>query len=283
MDAHYQALQSAFPIATLVSQDKKSATISVEDNVNGYQISLLIHLGGGFPNQPPHFVLPYSNIVLPVVLSASSSPVHRSSVVEAVIRWDPTRPDLVEATQHGFRIAYLYWGKVTPPTVQMLTMALANENPRVLQELMSNPNKLDVFAYNHPMSNTMRSASQDTVQEIENLVEENTSLRHAMEQQQSRVSGLQSQLRSRLEELNSLEKNSLFASLCTPEAIKRTLRKDVVNLEVQSRQLSRDTLDTPVTNKRAFEDALEKFRENAKQIHLIQVKINEYDKQTGSQ
>lgn len=283
-DIHYQALQASFPVVSVLSRDAKSMNINVEDTVNGYQLALVVSLSNQFPRQAPRFSLPYNRISIPVnpstSSSASSSSGHRSlSVMEAFVRWDPTHPDLVEATRQGFRVSFLYWGKVVPPTVQMLTGALVNENPRVLQELISNPNKLELYAYQHPMASAMRSAGQDTLQEMENLVTENTNLHQQLDQQQSRVAALQAQLKSRVAELGGLERNGLFASLCTPEAMKLTLKKDVATMVEKSHQLARSALDIPSSNKRGLEDALELYRLNAKQIHLMKLKLAEYEKQ----
>eukprot|EP00796_Vickermania_ingenoplastis_P008360 gene8359-5854_t len=282
LQSHLQALQGAFPLTALVSQDARTMTISVEDNINGYQVGLIIRLSNEFPRQPPRMTLPYSGVQVPVLLHTEVPPTHRSTSYAASVPWDPARPDLIEATHRALRVAYLYWGKVAPPTVQMLTSALARENVRMLQDLANNPNKLDMYAYQHPMTNAMRSASQDTLQELENLVTANTGLRHSLGQQQSKVVALQEQLRSRLSELSGLEQNRLFASVCTPEAIKRTLSSDVATLEERSRQLLRVALDTPPSSKRPFEEAVEQYRNNAKELHLLQLKLTEYEKQVPS-
>lgn len=275
MEAHLYTIQTAFPLASVVGNDGFSISIHVEDIVNGYQLALLVEVDNNFPLHPPRFTLPYSQVMIPVHVSSMPS---TSTASEPFIRWDPQHPDLVEATRQGFRVSFLYWGKVVPPVVQILEGALAAENPAVLQMLVSNPNRLDLYVHNHPMSSALKSASHGTLEEIKALLEENRKLGESLVQQQKQVLLLQSQLESRVKEVDGLQKNAEFVSLCTPERVIQTMQNRIRQLEESSRPLSRSVLDTPAGNKRAFEEALEAFRSNARDLHLVKIKLNEFAK-----
>lgn len=289
-------LKSGFSNVVIFSQTSESVCFSVENYVNGCLLQLLVRMvlryesrEGVTPNwvAPPCFIVPYTNVEIPV--HEASTRCEHGATDPLYVRWDSSRPDLVDATHQAFLVCLLYWGKVAPPCVggvvqdlfryQINTARGSFEPLKEVDRLLQFPNELELFACQHPVVSEMRLAGEETLIEMKNTIEENEKLRGMIKSQQDNIVSLQLQLRNRLAELRGLEEDELFVALCTPEAILQTLKKDALRLEDTSRDLARSVMDTPTTNKRLFESALDRFKSNSVQMHLAKLKFIEYEKQ----
>lgn len=264
---HFNALQAAFPVVTIVSADR----LSVESLLNGYYLSLTIVADHSFPRSPPRFFLPFNRVEIPTVLSPCDSP--------HAVPWDPAVPDLVVATKGAFQLSLLYWGRLAPPTVPMLANQLSAENPAVLQAMLRDPGQLDAYVYRHSMCSAVRSASQDTVKEVQQLVKERNQVQDVLEKKETAVLALQEQLKARVLELESVKQDPLFRSMATPEAFRQSLTQDVSNADAECRLAARGVLQLPqASDKQTLENALDDFRSKAKRSHLVQLMLMEYEK-----
>lgn len=288
-------LRAAFSKVIVVSRSAEAVCIAVEDVLNGFPLELHVRIRftgddvqGGVVSQtePPCFSIPHTDVVIPVHKMSSRS--NSDSTAVLYVNWDSSCPDLVKATRQAFRVALMYWGKVIPPTgaiiLQDLLRSQANGvggfgSTGGIERLLHYPNELDLFVCQHPSKAAMRKEAEQTLDEMKKAIEENERLRVSIKGEQDAVVSLQSQLRNRLAEFRDLEQNDLFITLCTPEAVRQRLKKDVLRMDEVSRELARSALNTPSTNKRAFEESLERYRLNSVHLHLVKLKLTEYEKQ----
>lgn len=289
-------LKNGFANVTVSSRSLHSVCFAVEDYVNGVPFELWVRVDTGSQNResevhneviPPCFTIPYSSVEIPVQKASTRS--HSGAMAPLHVRWDSSRPDLVDATRQAFGICSLYWGNVVPPSVGAIMQELCHgglgsdgdtfEPSKRIERLLEFPNELELFTSKFPIKSEMRAAGEQTLKEVEKAVAENERLREMIKNEQEKVASLQLQLQNRLSEIRGLEQNELFVSLCTPEAVQQTLKKDVLRMEGMSRELARAALNTPTINKRAFESALDRYRSNSTQLHLVKLKLMEYEKQ----
>lgn len=287
-------LRAAFSNVIVVSRSPEALCIAVEDVLNGFPLELHVRVSfsgdnmqGGVRSQaePPSFSIPHTNVVIPVRKMSSRSSSDSTSVL--FVCWDSSCPDLVDATRQAFRVTLMYWGKVIPPTGSVILQDLLRSQANTvdgfgstggIERLAHCPNELELFVCHHPSKFAMRKEAEQTIEEMKKAVEENERLRVSIKSEQDAVVSLQSQLRDRLAELRDLEQNELLITLCTPEAVRQRLKKDVLTMEEVGRELARSALNTSTSNKRAFEESLERYRSNSVHLHLVKLKLMEYEK-----
>lgn len=268
-------LHKDFPSTSVVQESTQETLLKIDHRqpitaTTSYALSLFVRLLASFPSTPPTVTMPYCHHTVPI------TPPNVSPSELKAYEWDPKVSTLTQAVQNAFQNAADCWGSVEPPSMQGVMAQLSGETDRLLRDIVGNPNCLDAYCYQLPMVKSMREAGRQTVTEVERVANENTQLRPEVEDLQRRVQLLQQQLTQQVSQLQQLSQNKLLAAVCTPEALLRTLEKDIQAMSSECAETGRSALDAHGTNKGVFQDKLSQYKAQAKAMHMLDLKRISY-------
>lgn len=272
-------LHREFPSTVTVKETASELLLQVNHNIRissstEYGLSLYIKLLSTFPQTAPVATMPYTSKTVPI------TPPNISPSEVAAYQWDSQNSSLAEAVRNAFHNAADRWGPVAPPTMENVALQLSGETDRLLNDLVSNPNCLDAYCYQLPIVKQMREASRQTVSEVERVATENVKLRPVVEDLQADVRRLQTQLQQQVEALQKIGSTPLLTSVCTPEALVKTLESDVRTLNNECRSIGKAALAMYKTDKRGFQDQLEQYKAKSIQMHTLDMKARTFRAQT---
>lgn len=279
--AQLAELRKQFPSTSVVRESAQQTVLKVDhllriSPTTEYALSLFVALPSSFPKSAPQTTMPYCCHNVPI------TPPNINPSEAAAYQWDSTASTLVEAVRNAFQNAADCWGPVEPPSMRSVTLQLSGETDRLLRDLISNPNCLDAYCYQMPIIKQMREASRQTIGEIERVANENTQLRAEVEELEKKVEGIQQQLSDQVSQLQRLGQNRLLTSVCTPEALIRTLESDVRTMNAENMTVGKKALDAYKTDKSSFQDLLDQYKAKSKAMHMLDLKRISYRAQCAS-
>lgn len=279
--AQLAELRKQFPSTTVVTESAQETVLKVDhvlriSPTTEYALSLFVSLPSSFPKSAPKTTMPYCCHSIPI------TPPNINPSEAQAYQWESSASTLVEAVRNAFQNAADRWGPVEPPSMRGVTLQLSGETDRLLRDLVSNPNCLDAYCYQLPIVKQMREASRQTIGEIERVANENTLLRSEVETLEKKVEGMQHQLSDQVAQLQRLGQNRLLTSVCTPEALIRTLETDVRKMSGDCMAVGKKALDAYKTDKSSFQDLLEQYTAQSKAMHMLDLKRISYRAQCAA-
>lgn len=279
--AQLAELHKQFPSTTVVTETAQETVLKVDhvlriSPTTEYALSLFVSLPASFPKSAPKATMPYCCHSIPI------TPPNINPSEAQAYQWEGSASTLVEAVRNAFQNAADRWGPVEPPSMRSVTLQLSGETDRLLRDLVTNPNCLDAYCYQLPIVKQMREASRQTIGEIERVANENTLLRSEVETLERKVEGMQRQLSDQVAQLQRLGQNRLLSSVCTPEALIRTLEADVRKMSGDCMAAGKKTLDAYRTDRGSFQDSLEHYKAQSKAMHMLDLKRISYRAQCAS-
>jgi hypothetical protein len=279
--AQLAELRKQFPATSVVKESAQEMVLKVDHMLRispttEYALSLFVSLPSSFPKSAPKTTMPYCCHSIPI------TPPNINPSEAQAYQWDSSASTLVEAVRNAFQNAADRWGPVEPPSMRSVALQLSGETDRLLRDLVSNPNCLDAYCYQLPIVKQMREASRQTISEIERVANENTLLRSEVETLEKKVVGMQRQLSEQVSQLQQLGQNRLLASVCTPEALIRTLEADVRKMSGDCMTVGKKALDAYKNDKSTFQDLLEQYKTQSKAMHMLDLKRISYRAQCAS-
>lgn len=272
---HIANLKAAFPSTTVLNESSSETVVKVDHSIRlsvavEYELTLFIKLPSSFPKVPPTVTLPYCCSTVPI------TPPNMSPTEAEAFKWDANSSTLTEAVRNAFQNAADRWGPVQPPTMTSITLQLSGETDRLLHDLNTNHNCLDAYCYQLPLVKQMRESGKQSVAEVEKIANENVKLRPAVEALQREVESLQAQLQQHVSAFDAANKNKAFASVATPTALHNTLVEDVRKLNVETEQIRKELLACSGSEKKKFNELLERYNERCKLKNLVDLKRQAY-------
>ncbi|KAK7201016.1 Modifier of rudimentary (Mod(r)) protein [Novymonas esmeraldas] len=280
-NSQLEELRRQFPSTAVVTESAQETVLKVDhvlriSPTTEYTLSLYVTLPSLFPKVAPRATMPYCCHNVPI------TPPNINPSEAVAYQWSGTASTLVEAVRNAFQNAADCWGPVEPPSMHSVTLQLSGETDRLLRDLVVNPNCLDAYCYQLPIVKQMREASRQTVNEIERVASENTSLRSEVETLESKVEALQQRLGDQVAQLQRLGQNALLTSVCTPEALLKTLEEDVRTMSGDCMAVGRRALDAYRTDRAAFQDLLAQYKTQSKAMHMLDLKRISYRAQCAA-
>ncbi|KPI89103.1 hypothetical protein ABL78_1747 [Leptomonas seymouri] len=274
-------LRKQFPSTSVVTESAQETVLKVEhvlriSPTTEYALSLFVSLSPSFPKSAPKATMPYCCHSIPI------TPPNINPSEAQAYQWDSSASTLVEAVRNAFQNAADRWGPVEPPSMRSVVVQLSGETDRLLRDLASNPNCLDAYCYQLPIVKQMRETSRQTIDVIERVANENTLLRSEVETLKKKVEALQHQLGDQVSQLQRLGQNRLLTSVCTPEALIRTLETDVRTMSGECKAVGKKALDAYRTDKSSFQDLLELYKAQSKAMHMLDLKRISYRAQCAA-
>lgn len=276
-----EELRREFPSTSTVTESSQETVLKVDhvlriSPTTEYALSLYVTVPAAFPKSAPKATMPYCCHNVPI------TPPNINPSETQAYQWSSTASSLVEAVRNAFQNAADCWGPVEPPSMHGVTLQLSGETDRLLQDLAGNPNCLDAYCYQMPIVKQMREASRQTINEIERVASENTRLRGEVETLERQVEELQQRLGDQVTQLQRLGQNPLLTSVCTPEALLKTLEDDVRLMSGDCMALGKRALDAYKTDRGTFQDLLEQYKTQSKAMHMLDLKRLSYRAQCAS-
>ncbi|CCW68750.1 unnamed protein product [Phytomonas sp. Hart1] len=272
-NAHINELKNAFPQFKVVKESQSELIFAIEgsermEDRSSRSLTLLVSLSPTFPQSAPSIAMSY--LFFKVPMTKVDEPDSKTP------EWDPETSSLVECVRNAFNHLWVYWGTVSPPSMGSITEQLSRETDRLLVDLNENPNCLDAYCYQLPIMKQMREMSVRSVNELESLANANVALRTEVESLYNEVKTMQSELYGQMNELEEANQNKLIISVCTPEALVKTLEADLRKLHEKSRTIAKTTIDAYGDNKKNFQESFEVYRATCKKMHEIDLKLRAY-------
>ncbi|KAG5474622.1 hypothetical protein LSCM4_03795 [Leishmania orientalis] len=276
-----EELRRQFPSTSVVTESAQETVLKVDHVVRisltaEYALSLYVTLPSAFPKAAPRATMPYCCHNVPI------TPPYTNPSEASAYQWSSAASTLVEAVRNAFQNAADCWGPVEPPSMHGITLQLSGETNRLLQDLVTNPNCLDAYCYQLPIIKLMREASRQTISEIERVANENTRLRNEVETLEGQVKDLQQRLGEEVAHLQQLGQNRLLASVGTPEALIKTLEEDVRKMSSDCMAVGKRALDAYKSDKDGFQDLLEQYKAQSKEMHMLDLKRISYRAQCAA-
>ncbi|KAG5500382.1 hypothetical protein JKF63_03474 [Porcisia hertigi] len=280
-NAQLEELRRQFPLTSVVVESAEETVLKVDHALRispttEYALSLHVELPSTFPNAAPRATMPYCCHEVPI------TPPGLSPSEALAYQWSSTTSTLVEAVRNGFQNAADYWGPVEPPSMRSAALQLSGETDLLLRDLANNPSCLDAYCYQLPIVKSMREAGRQTVEEMERLAGESMTLRAEVETLETKVAELQQRLGERVSRLQQLGENRLLSSVCTPEALLKTLEGDVRRMSSACVAVGKRALDACRVGKSGFQDLLEQYRAQSKAMHMLDLKRISYRAQCAT-
>ncbi|EKG06366.1 hypothetical protein TCSYLVIO_002536 [Trypanosoma cruzi] len=269
MQPYVDELKSRFGNVTVIHNSSAETLLQVEHVIpdRGYAAVLCVTLGVHFPRTPP-IVTYFDGRKISLASPDGSAP----------DAWDPSKSKLVDAVGNAFANLANLWGSVVPPSMELLTSQLSSLSDSMLQDIVSNPNCLESYAYQLPFFKAIRDASCQTIDDIERVANENLKLQPVVENLRAELEGLQRSLEQNVQSMQKmLRATPLLNSIGTPESLAKTLATDVRTLDAQCEEIAKKILQLDcATDKLRFDNLLEEYREKAKERHFIDLKRRAY-------
>ncbi|ESL11971.1 hypothetical protein TRSC58_00270 [Trypanosoma rangeli SC58] len=262
-------LRRRFGNVTVLHQTASETFLQVEHVVpeRGYTEVLCVALGAKFPRAPP-IVTYFDGRAISIASSDSSTDGG----------WDSSTSKLADAVGNAFANLADLWGSVAPPSMESLLAQLGLLSDSMLQDIVSNPNCLESYAYQLPFFKAIRDAGGQTIDEIERVANENLKLQPVLDQLRDEVEELQRSLEQNAQSVQKvLQSTPLLNSISSPENLAKTLAADVKALDAQGEEIARRLLQVDyATDRRRFDELLEEYRQKAKERHVMDLKRRAY-------
>lgn len=270
LQSHLDELRRRFADVTVVHQTSSETRLQVEDAgpANGCTLTLCVTLDAMFPRSPPS-VTYFDGRRISIAATSDASP--QSA-------WDPTASRLADAVANAFSNLANLWGSVVPPSRDVLVAQLGSLSDLMLRDVISNQNCLESYAYQMPFSKALRTASEQTIDEIERVAKENMNLQPEIEKLRDEVRELQQRLAEAVERLQGLQESTpLLNSIGTPQNVAKTFAKHVKTLDKECEETAKKLLQVNcATEKRLFDNLLEEYTQKAKERHIMDLKRRAY-------
>ncbi|CAJ1029683.1 putative Modifier of rudimentary (Mod(r)) protein [Leishmania utingensis] len=270
-----EELRRQFPSTSVVTESAQETVLKVDHALRisptiEYALSLYVTLPSSFPKAAPKATMPYCCHNVPI------TPPNINPSEAIAYQWSVATSTLVEAVRNAFQNAADCWGPVEPPSLHSVTLQLSGETDRLLRDLVINPNCLDAYCYQLPIVKLMRKVSRQTMSEIERVANENTTLRNEVETLEAKVKGLQQRIGEQVSQLQQLGQNPLLTSVGTPEALIKTLEDDVRKMSRDCMALGKRAMDAYKVDKGDFQDLLDQYKAQSKEMHMLDLKRISY-------
>ncbi|ORC89752.1 uncharacterized protein TM35_000112860 [Trypanosoma theileri] len=269
--AHIEELKRHFENVRVVRQTSSETLLQVEhmNPDRGYTLVLYVALDSKFPRTPPT-VAYFGGRKVPITAVGADN----STSGE----WNPTTSRLVDAVAVAFSNLANLWGSAAPPSMEQIANQLEALSDSMLEDIISNPNCLESYAYQLPFLKSIRDASGQTIDDIERVAKENLTLEPEVEGLRKEVDDLQQRLDAQLSVLKKLQASTpLLDAVSSPEALAKTFAADVLTLDKQCEDIAKKLLAVDCNaDRRRFDDLLEEYRKKAKERHIMDLKRRAY-------
>ncbi|KAH9586114.1 Modifier of rudimentary [Trypanosoma melophagium] len=270
-EAHINELKRHFEGVRVVRQTPSETLLQV-DHINpdrGYTLMLYVALDSKFPQTPPT-VAYFSGRKIPIIAMETDNATSDG--------WNPETSRLVDAVAVAFSNLANLWGSAVPPSMDQITSQLESLSDSMLEDIISNPNCLESYAYQLPFLKGIRDASGQTIDDIERVAKENLTLQPEVEGLRKEVDDLQQRLDAQLSILKKTQASTpLLDSIGTPEALAKTFAADVRMLDTQCEDIAKELLSVDCNaDRRRFDGLLEEYRKKAKERHIMDLKRRAY-------